>query len=121
MFENEWFPSAYQIGISWQEFWKLNPRIINLMVEGYKKRKEEEMRQQNVIAHLQGQYMAEALLSTVGNMFKKKTQKPHEYPKKPYEFGSEKPLTQTEIQRQREQFVAQFEAMRVNFELQKGK
>lgn len=121
MFENEWFPYAYQMGISWDEFWKLNPRIISLMLKGYKERKEAELQEQNVIAHLQGQYMVEAILSTVGNMFSKKTAKPHRYPKNPYEFGEEKPLTEEELQKQREQFVAQFEAMRVNFELQKGK
>lgn len=43
-FENEWFPQANAIGISWKEFWTLNPRIIKCMLKGYnEKRKEIDM------------------------------------------------------------------------------
>lgn len=43
-FENEWFPQANAIGISWQEFWTLNPHIIKCMMKGYnEKRKEFDM------------------------------------------------------------------------------
>lgn len=43
-FENEWFPQANAIGISWEEFWRMNPHIIKCMLKGYnEKRKEFDM------------------------------------------------------------------------------
>lgn len=62
-------------------------------------------------------YFAEALRATVGNMFKKKSAKPYDYPKKPYEFNENVELTEDELQRQRELFVARLEVMKTNFEL----
>lgn len=41
MFEREWLPSAIAIGISYFDFWQMNPRIIKVMTEGYKKKKLE--------------------------------------------------------------------------------
>lgn len=40
-FENEWFPKANAIGISWQEFWTLNPHIIKCMMKGYNEKRKE--------------------------------------------------------------------------------
>lgn len=52
MFENEWFPKANAIGISWQEFWGMNPHIIKLLIKGH----EEKIKEQDYLAWLQGQY-----------------------------------------------------------------
>lgn len=38
MFENEWFVRANEIGISWCDFWDMNPRIITLMNKAYEKK-----------------------------------------------------------------------------------
>lgn len=116
MFEKEWFPKAYSIGISCNEFWNLNPRIINLMLEGYKERKQTELEEKNFVAHLQGAYFAEAIMSTIGNAFAKG--KKHEYPKEPYELGAKKePCTEREIQEQRDLFVAKLQMMKLNYDL----
>lgn len=57
MFENEWFPKANVIGVSWDEFWHTNPRIINLMLKGY----QEKVKQQDYFAWLYNQYTLSAV------------------------------------------------------------
>lgn len=89
------------------------------MVKGRNEEKKAELEKNNFLAYLQGIYMAEAIASTVGNMFKKKSAKPHEYPKKPFELGSSKPLTNNDIQEQRKLFVAKLQTMKNNFDIQK--
>ena len=98
----------------------MNPRSIATMAKAYEEKEKLELQKKNILMHIQGMYFAEAINSTVGNMFKKKTSKPHEYPKKPYELKKkETEFTEEELQRQREMFVMQFEAMRINFNLSK--
>ena len=46
LFENEWFPKTNAIGISWDEFWHMNPDIINLMIKGH----QEKIKQQDYFA-----------------------------------------------------------------------
>ena len=70
-------------------------------------------------AYVQGEYFYEALLATVGNLFNKG--KPHKFPEKPYSQNKEVELTEEEIQRQRELFVANLKAMETNFNLNKQK
>ena len=118
MFEKEWFPSAYSIGISWNDFWELNPKIINLMLDGYKERKQAEMEEKNFLAHLQGAYFADAIMATIGNAFTKG--KKHEYPKNPYEISKgNKTSSESEIQAQRDLFVAKLQMMKLNYDLNK--
>lgn len=116
-FENEWFPKAYAIGISWEQFWTLNPHIIKILIKADSEKKKSEMQTANIIAHLQGQYFIEGLMTTVGNMFSGKTAKKHKYPEKPYELYKNKQLTEEDLQKQRELFVARLMAMQTNFEL----
>lgn len=40
-FENEWFPKANAIGISWREFWSLNPHIIKCLMKGRNEQQKE--------------------------------------------------------------------------------
>ena len=42
MFENEWFPKASVMGITWNEFWKMNPHIINCIANGYREKQIEQ-------------------------------------------------------------------------------
>lgn len=105
------------MGISWDEFWRLNPRKIALMSEGYKEKYEIELDKANIIAHLQGQYFAEAIMATIGNAFGKKGQTPHEYPKNPYKLFEDKTeLTEEEIALQRNLFVEQMKLLKANFD-----
>ena len=36
MFENEWLPDAIAMGVTYAEFWKMNPRILKAIAKGYK-------------------------------------------------------------------------------------
>lgn len=74
------------MGVAWSEFWNMNPRILSAISDGYARKIKNEYEKKNVIAHLQGMYFADAIMSTVGNaLFKGK----HSYPKKPYKFFEE--------------------------------
>lgn len=87
------------------------------IAKAYTQKEKAEIEKQNILYHLQGQYFMEALASTVGNMFKGKTAKKHEYPKKPFEIYKNENYSEDELQKQRELFVAKLLAMQTNFEL----
>ena len=82
-------PKIIPLGTSYDDFWHLNPRKINVMVKAYNEAKKIEIRQANMLLHLEGMYFADALLATVGNMFRGKGQKAFEYPKEPYTLDHE--------------------------------
>lgn len=77
------------MGTTYDDFWSLNPRKINVMVDAYNEQKKNEIRTQNMLFHLEGMYFADALLATVGNMFRGRGQKTFEYPKEPYTLDLE--------------------------------
>lgn len=47
MFENEWFPPANAMGVTWQEFWRMNPHIIKCIAKGHK----EKIKEQDTLMH----------------------------------------------------------------------
>ena len=99
------------MGVAWSEFWNMNPRIIKAISEGYSEKIKSEIIRNNNMAHLQGKYFSDAILSTVGNMFSKG--KPFEYPKEPYRlFADTHVLTEEEKQREVELFFEREEARR---------
>ena len=113
-YENEWMPKVIPIGTTYDDFWRLNPRKINIMVKAYNEAKKTELRQANMLYHLEGMYFVDALLATVGNMFRGKGQKAYEYPKEPftldleYEEGLDmSDKEEREIALKRRQFVTQ--------------
>lgn len=71
------------------------------------------------MSHIQGMYFAEALLSTVGNMFSSKTAKKHEYPDKPYDLGLDKSKNESEKERQIKLFAGQLTTAFNNYKLSK--
>ena len=73
------------IGMSYEEFWNQDVT----MVRAYRKADEFKRRRQNETLWMQGWYIRDALLSTVGNMFADKGAKPFEYPKEPYPVTEE--------------------------------
>lgn len=115
MIENEWFVRASAIGISWDDFWKMNPHIIKLMIKSHK----EEVAEQNYMMWLNGRYVADAIMSTIGNSpwFKGKASPLHKYPKEPYRiFGNApKNMTADEKQREVDKFFAQESVRRANW------
>ena len=106
-------PKVIPLGTSYDEFWSLNPRKVEVMVVAYNEEKKNELRQANMMMHLQGIYFVDALLATVGNMFKGKGQKAFKYPKEPYtlDLEYEEGLGQSDEEREialkRRQFVTQ--------------
>lgn len=80
------------LGMTYDEFWNQNVD----MVRAYRKADEMKRRRENEILWLQGLYVRDALVCTVGNMFSGKNAQKHEYPKEPY------PITEMDI-REREE------------------
>ena len=82
-------PKVIPLGTSYDDFWQLNPRKINIMVKAYNEAKRAELKQWNMMFHLEGMYFVDALLATVGNMFRSKGQRAFEYPKEPFSLDME--------------------------------
>lgn len=119
MYEKEWLPHALSMGISYNDFWNMNPRIMNIHIEGYKTKVNRDLEYDNYMAFLSGVYVRDALASTVGNMFSKKGARPIEYPKEPYPVTQEqiKERDERELEAQRQVFWANLQTMQANFEL----
>jgi hypothetical protein len=83
------------IGMTYDEFWNQDVT----MVRAFRKADELNRKRQNEILWMQGLYIRDALLSTVGNMFSDKSATPIEYPKEPYSVTAE----QVEEKKEREQ------------------
>lgn len=79
-FEEEWYIPASEIGISYWEFWDMNPRIMAVRSEAY----ERQVRQKDTQMWQMGQYIFTALGVVLGNAFRKKGAVAQEYPKKPF-------------------------------------
>lgn len=109
------------MGVSEQDFWKLTPRKINRLIEAERIRLNRQLEYDNTVAHLQGAYFAEAILSTVVNSLSSKSAKKFEYPTKPYELSLNKTNIESENDRQIELFKAQLSMSMHNFNLAHGK
>lgn len=119
MYENEWFPQANAMGVTWNEFWKLNPHIIKLLIKGDNEKQKKELEMLNIAAYNQGQYFTHSILCTVGNMLGGKQSKKHKYPSKPFEIYKkevEEEFTEEQLQEQREAFVAKLMTLKYNFD-----
>ena len=77
MFVKEWLPYALSIGVSYNDFWHMNPRILNAIGKGYelqRKARDEEM-------WTQGLYNFHAMATAIANCFSKTSKA--QYIKKP--------------------------------------
>ena len=101
------------IGVSKAEFMKSCP----VDLEPYDRAHRLQMKEQNFMLWLNGRYVSEAIMSTIGNSgwFKEKGTQPNEYPKEPYLFGEKTALTEDEKQREVDKFFAQESARRANW------
>ena len=120
MYEAEVIPNVIAMGIGYEEFWKLTPRKLNVIIEGYKiKRKVEDEKQWFL-----GGYMFEAVSIALGNAFRKKNQKANTYfelQDKPFLSKAQEELTEEEKQKQFDAFMASLHVMQTNFNLSHGK
>lgn len=116
-FENEWFPKANVIGISWGEFWTLNPRIIKTMIKGY----GERIKQQDYMNWLSNQYTLSAVMAAVDKVLNGRKAS-SEYIKEPvlHNAFNTYELTEDEKQREVDKFFARENARRVNWKRMKA-
>ena len=84
------FPYYLAIGMSYELFWLEDPKL----AIAYRRAEELRKKRLNETLWLAGIYTAEALASTVGNMFSKGAK--HQYPSEP------KPITMSEIEERKE-------------------
>ena len=76
------------------------------------------------LAYFQGYYNYEAVTIALGNAFRSKGAKAIEYRKKPILAEMEekdRPMTEDEIQKQRDLFVESLKTLKTNFDLAKKK
>lgn len=94
------------LGMTYDEFWNQNVD----MARAYRTADEMKRKRQNEILWMQGLYVRDALICTVGNMFSGKSGTKHEYPNEPYA------ITELEI-REREEREAKIreERIKANF------
>lgn len=113
------------MGVTWQEFWDMNPHIIKLLQKGH----QEKIKIEDEKMWIMGMYVASALDSTVCNAFlwRGKGSKPHNYIEKPILSAIEKKdeeigetqLTEEEKKKQTEKLFMQLRIMGANFNLNK--
>lgn len=108
------------IGIGFDEFWHMTPHKVMLCQKAHEKQLEEK----NLLAYIQGQYVVEALLATVGNMFSGKGSNKFTYPDKPHELFAkpveERELTQEEKDTQVKALFADLMARKARFDAKKN-
>ena len=122
LFVKEWLPYALAIGIRETEFWHMTMRTLNAHIRGNELRRKMH----DYEMWLMGGYVIEAIMSSIGNSqwFRGKHGKIHHYPQKPMleqAMENSGPMSERELQRQRELFVARLQVMKTNFELSKRK
>lgn len=112
-------PSYLAIGVPYDIFMACCPTEL----EPYVKANRREIEMQNTMMYINGIYVADAIMSTLGNSqwFKGKAQAPHKYPEQPYKLFEEQDEMEEEQQKQRdlEQFFAQEEIRRANWKMKK--
>lgn len=94
----------------------MNPKRIR----PYKKAYEMRLKEKDEQSWLQGLYFHQALLASVGNMFKGKGTKPYKYPDKPFTAdktveAKNKPLTEAERKQQVDNLFLSLKIMQSNF------
>lgn len=80
---------------------------------------ERRIEHDNAMAHLQGIYIRDALLATVGNMFSGKSKK-FDYPEKPYDLDLDNKKDEREKDSQLELFKSQLTTAMMNFNLRQS-
>lgn len=83
-----YLPAAIKYGISYDDFWKMNPRIMEIYQKGYMDEVKQKQQLMNYQAWLNNQYT----MMAIGSAFNRK----NKYPKKPFEFKDTKKIEETE-------------------------
>lgn len=112
-------PYAISIGVDLGSFWGLTPHTLGLIAKGYEIALKRQIEHENAIAHLQGKYFREAILSTVCNQLSDKSSKKYDYPQKPYDMDLDNDTTERERESQLQLFAGQLTTAMNNFNLSK--
>ena len=119
-YEAELIPNCLAMGISYDEFWTLNPRKLNVLTEGYKLRRKIEDEK----SWLLGGYVFQAVSLSIGNALRKKNQKAKDYfeiVEKPFlDAIDKKEPTEEDKQRYLDAVMASLHIMQNNFDLKHG-
>lgn len=110
------------MGVSYEEFWRLTPRRVNVIVEAYKLKRHIEDEK----AWLLGDYIFDAVSLALSNAFRKKGSKPKEYLevvnqpilKRISEERDENNLTESEKKEKTELLFKNLEIMAANYKIQ---
>lgn len=108
------------MGVSWKEFWEMNPRIIKLLDKGH----EEKIKEQDYLAWLFNKYTLSAVSVAVEHCLAGKEAK-SEYIKEPFLQDIEEKqkineeLTEKEKKKRTEKLFMNLRIMGANFNLNK--
>ena len=111
-YESELLPSAMAMGVSYEEFWTLNPRKMKAYERAFRIRRKHE----DANMWIMGAYVTEALGVVIGNSFGKGRKL--EYRKQPFseDIVDYSNLTEEEKIEKTNQFFGVLELMKTNFE-----
>ena len=101
-------PAALSIGVDYDVFWRLNPRLLSAFVDADRMRKRELELQM----YVQGRYVYDAVSLALANGFRKKGTQPVDWIEEPYRiipFTAEEEAARAEEERQKA--IAFFNAM----------
>lgn len=112
------------MGISIEEFWKLNPRKLSILVNGYKLHRKLEDEHNWLL----GGYVYSGVSAALGNAFGKKNHKSKSYFEiinKPFlseiENNNNGEMSEEEKQKRLDALMASLHVMKNNFEINHGK
>ena len=112
----EVFPYYLAVGMSYEQFWYDPPEL----VIAYRRADEIKKRRVNEELWLAGIYTAEALASTVGNMFSKGSKYQYPAEPKPITVSEAKERQEREQRARMEQIKARFTARALSLNAEKG-
>lgn len=115
MFENEWLPYAISIGISYKDFWNMNPRIIKAISKGYK----EKMDDIDYLMWMMGSYVKSAVFVAVDHVLNGPKAK-SKYIEKPFSKNEDDSENRHDNKESNEQVAVYEMKQRINLLRQKG-
>ena len=111
------FPQARAIGITWEEFWKMNPRILDLHIKAH----QEWIKEQDYLAWLQGRYIYHGFSVALSKSFSKNSTA--EYPEIPYlektssEEEKAQRIDEEQKKKQAENYMLRLQLMATNWNM----
>lgn len=118
MYSHEWLPQCITMGITPEQFWKMNPRMLEPYYEA-ERIKEERLDHQ---MWMMGAYVFEAVQTSIGNAFRGKGKKAQPYRDRPFSQDIKEERGEISEEEKMQKVHAIFNAlqiMKVNYDLEK--